>query len=88
MAVEFPSTDTFVAAEVAFDVLGSVAGQDDGGHLVAGDQLLLRPGVVDPVGSPQVRLQMARQLGVGGEGLLTQLALELLHVDKLDVVAQ
>ena len=88
MAVEFPSTDTFVAAEVAFDVLGSVAGQDDGGHLVAGDQLLLRPRVVDPVGSPQVRLQMARQLGVGGEGLLTQLALELLHVDKLDVVAQ
>ena len=88
VAVEFPSTDTFVAAEVAFDVLGSVAGQDDGGHLVAGDQLLLRPRVVDPVGSPQVRLQMARQLGVGGEGLLTQLALKLLHVDKLDVVAQ
>ena len=88
VAVEFPSTDTFVAAEVAFDVLGSVAGQDDGGHLVAGDQLLLRPRVVDPVGSPQVRLQMARQLGVGGEGLLTQLALEFLHVDKLDVVAQ
>ena len=43
---------------------------------------------MDTVCAPEVRLQVPGQLGIGGEGLLTQLALELLHMDKLDVVPQ
>ena len=44
--------------------------------------------MVDAVSAPEVGLEMPCQFGVGGEGLLTQLALELLHVDKLYVVPQ
>lgn len=85
--VELPGADTLVAAELALDVLGSVSGEDDGGHLVTRYELL-RPRVMDTVRASEVRLQVPRELGIGGEGLLTQLALELLHVDKLDVVPQ
>jgi len=44
--------------------------------------------VVDAVCAPQVGLQVPGELGISGEGFLTQLALKLLHVDKLDVVPQ
>ena len=40
MSVELPGADTLVAAELALDVLGPVPGEDDGGHLVTGDNLL------------------------------------------------
>lgn len=87
MPVELPGANTLVAAELALDVLGPVPGEDDGGHLVTRYELL-RPRVMDTVRAPEVRLQVPGELGIGGEGLLTQLALKLLHVDKLDVVSQ
>ena len=40
VSVELPGADTLVAAELALDVLGRVPGQDDGGHLVTGNDLL------------------------------------------------
>ena len=40
MSVELPGADTLVTAEPALDVLGPVPGEDDGGHLVTGNQLL------------------------------------------------
>ena len=39
VSVELPGADTLVAAELALDVLGPVPGEDDGGHLVTGDDL-------------------------------------------------
>ena len=44
--------------------------------------------MMDTVRASEVRLQVPGELGIGGKGLLTQLALELLHVDKLDVISQ
>ena len=49
---------------------------------------MLSAGVVDPVGTSEVGLQVAGQLGIGGESLLAELALEFLHVNKLYVVSE
>ena len=83
MSVELPCADTLVPAQLAADVLGSVLGQH---YLVRGDEV--GGGVVYPVGSSQVRLQVTGQLGVCGESFLAEFTLKFLHVNKLDVVPE
>ena len=86
VSVQLPRADALVAAEVAGDVLGSVPGQDDVGHLVRRDQSL-GTRMMDSVGSPQMGLKMTGQLGIGREGFLAKFALELFHVNKFDVIS-
>ena len=63
VSVEFPSTDTLIPAQVAGDVLGSVLGQQDWLRCYQ----MLSAGIVDPIGSAKVRLQVSSQLGIGRE---------------------
>ena len=63
VSVELPSTDTLVPTQVAGDVLGSVLGQQDGLRRYE----MFSAGIVDPVGSAKVRLQVSSELRIGRE---------------------
>ena len=63
MSVEFPGTDALVPAQVAGDVLRSVLRQQDGLRCYQ----MFSAGIVDPVGSAKVRLQVSSQLRIGRE---------------------
>ena len=62
VSVELPCADTLVPAQLAADVLGSVLGQH---YRLRGDQFCA--GIVDPVGSAKVRLQVSSQLRISRE---------------------
>ena len=63
MSVEFPSADTLIPTQIAGDVLGSVLGQQDGLRRYQ----MFSAGIVDPVGSAKVRLQVSSELRIGRE---------------------
>ena len=84
VSVKFPGADTFVPAEVAADVLRSVFGQHDGFR----SYQMFSAGIVDPVGSSQMRFKVTGQLRIGGERFLAEFTLKFFHVNKFDVVSE